>query len=204
MKGLRQQFHQMHEVIQKLTESLADYREENRDLSLAVKNLEMQNIQQKKLIEDMARKMTRESKNVENKIHVKATQVVEDYLGKRLPASPRVRALQVNSKNTEQVAPIYKLGADSLTVERREELRKKYGGVQPTSGPAWQANSKDTAQVTSDYKLNGATSLTAEQREELQKKLHSVQSPKAPAWQAITNSKDTAQVISNMLSRCGS
>ena len=191
MKGLRQQFHQMHEVIQKLTESLADYREENRDLSLAVKNLEMQNIQQKKLIEDMARKMTRESKSVENKIQVKATQAVEEYLRKqqyRLSASPRVGALQVKDTTTAQVTSDYKV--PNRSAEEFEEFRKRYGAQRVAA----QANWKDIAQVTSDYKL-GANSLTAEQREELRKKYGGVQRTTAPAWQA--SSKDTAQVKSD-------
>jgi len=56
MKDLRQKFHEIQEVNQKLTESVADSREEVRDLTLTVKSLEIQNIQLKKWMEDMARK----------------------------------------------------------------------------------------------------------------------------------------------------
>jgi len=74
MKDLRQTLHQMQEVNQKLTESVADSREEVQRLTLAMKNLEMQNIQQKKWMEDMVRKMAREMKSLENKmVEVNAT-----------------------------------------------------------------------------------------------------------------------------------
>ena len=74
MKDLRQTLHQMQEVNQKLTESMADSREEVRNLTLAMKNLEMQNIQQRKWMEDTVRKMAREMKSLENKmVEVKAT-----------------------------------------------------------------------------------------------------------------------------------
>ena len=56
MKDLRQKVHAIQDANQKLTESVADTREEVRDLSLAVKSLEIQNIQLKKEMEDMARK----------------------------------------------------------------------------------------------------------------------------------------------------
>ena len=56
MKDLRQKFHEIQKVNQKLTESVADSREEVRDLTLTVKSLEIQNIQLKKWMEDMARK----------------------------------------------------------------------------------------------------------------------------------------------------
>lgn len=79
MKDLRQEFHQMQEVNQKLTESAADSRGEIRDLTLAVKNLEMQNIQQKKLNEEMARRMAREIKRLENKVlQVELTRAAEE------------------------------------------------------------------------------------------------------------------------------
>ena len=74
MKDLRQTLHQMQEVNQKLTESMADSREEVRNLTLAMKNLEMQNIQQRKWMEDTVRKMAREMKSLENKmVEKKAT-----------------------------------------------------------------------------------------------------------------------------------
>ena len=57
MKDLRQKFHEIQEVNQKLTGSVADSREEVRDLTLTVKSLEIQNIQLKKWMEDKARKM---------------------------------------------------------------------------------------------------------------------------------------------------
>ena len=68
MKDLRYKFHKVQEVNQKMSESVADCHAEIRDLSLAVKNLEMENIQQKKLIEDMAKKTARGIKNVEGKM----------------------------------------------------------------------------------------------------------------------------------------
>ena len=56
MKDLQQKFYQMQDLNQKLTDSMAHCREEVRDLTLAVKSLEIQNIQQKKWMEDMTRK----------------------------------------------------------------------------------------------------------------------------------------------------
>lgn len=56
MKDLRKKFHEIQEVNQKLTESVADSREEIRDLTLTVKSLEIQNIQLKKSTEDTERK----------------------------------------------------------------------------------------------------------------------------------------------------
>ena len=56
MKDLRQKFHEIEEVNQKLTESVADSREEIRDLTMTVKSLEIQNIQLSKRMEDMERK----------------------------------------------------------------------------------------------------------------------------------------------------
>ena len=52
MKDLQQKFYQMQDLNQKLTDSMAHCREEVRDLTLAVKSLEIQNIQQKKWMED--------------------------------------------------------------------------------------------------------------------------------------------------------
>lgn len=51
-----------------MSESVPDCHAEIRDLSLSVKNLELENIQQKKLIEDMAKKTAREIKSVEGKM----------------------------------------------------------------------------------------------------------------------------------------
>ena len=68
MKDLRHKFHKVQEVNQKMSESVADCHAEIRDLSLAVKNLELENIQQKKLIEDMVKRTAREIKSVEGKM----------------------------------------------------------------------------------------------------------------------------------------
>lgn len=74
MKDLQQTLHQMQEANQKLTESMADSREEVQNLTLAMKNLEMRNIQQRKWMEDMVRKMAKEMKSLENKmVEVKAS-----------------------------------------------------------------------------------------------------------------------------------
>ena len=59
MKDLRQKFHQTQEVVQKLTDSMADSHEEVQDLTLAVKRLEKQNVQQKMSMEYMERKLVR-------------------------------------------------------------------------------------------------------------------------------------------------
>ena len=56
MKDLQQKFHEIQEVNQKLTESVADSREEIRDFTMTVKSLEIQDIQLKKWMEDMERK----------------------------------------------------------------------------------------------------------------------------------------------------
>ena len=74
VKDLRQTLHEMQEVNQKLTESVADSREEVQSLALAMKNLEMQNIQQRKWMEDIVRKMAKEMKSLENEmVEIKAT-----------------------------------------------------------------------------------------------------------------------------------
>ena len=57
MKDLQEKFHEIQEVNKKLMESMADSREEVRDLTLTVKSLEIQNIQLKKSTEDMARQI---------------------------------------------------------------------------------------------------------------------------------------------------
>ena len=56
-KYLQQKFHEIQEVNQKLTESMAASRQEVRDLTLTVKSLEIANIQLKKWMEDMTEKM---------------------------------------------------------------------------------------------------------------------------------------------------
>ena len=62
MKDLRQKFQKVQESNQKLAEAVTDCREEIRDLTLTVKNLEMKNIQQEKQMEGLGRKI----KNVES------------------------------------------------------------------------------------------------------------------------------------------
>lgn len=75
MKDVQQKFQEVQEInskmsesLEKMTEFVADCRAEIRDLSLAVKTLRVENIQQKKLIEDMARKTAKEIKSVESKV----------------------------------------------------------------------------------------------------------------------------------------
>ena len=158
MKDLRQQFHQMQEVIQKLTESLADYREENRDLSLAVKNLEMQNIQQKKMIEDMSRKVEREAKIVENKIQAKAAVAVEEHLIKH-PYRPPIRRAPACKANSKDTASDYKHGTTRQAFEQEFLKNYEYFVLQADRARACKANPKDTAQVTSEY-THGARPFT--------------------------------------------
>ena len=57
MKDLRQKFQKVQESNQKLAEAVTDCREEIRDLTLTVKNLEMKNIQQEKQMEGLGRKI---------------------------------------------------------------------------------------------------------------------------------------------------
>ena len=68
LDNMRQKFHEVQEVNQKMAESFGDCRAEIRDLSLKVENLELDNIGQKKMIEDMARKTSKELKSVESKV----------------------------------------------------------------------------------------------------------------------------------------
>jgi len=89
MKDLRQNFHQMHEDNQKLTESLADSREEVRNLTLEMKKLEMQNIQQRKWMEEAVGKMAREMKALEKKmVEFKATRNDEETGKRRVLIKP--------------------------------------------------------------------------------------------------------------------
>ena len=57
MKYLPQKFHEIQEVNQTLTESMAASRQEVRDLTLTVKSLEIENIRLNNWMEDMTRKM---------------------------------------------------------------------------------------------------------------------------------------------------
>lgn len=75
MKDVQQKFQEVQEInskmsesLEKMTEFVAHCRAEIRDLSLEVKTLKVENIQQKKLIEDMARKTAKEIKSVESKV----------------------------------------------------------------------------------------------------------------------------------------
>ena len=95
MRDLRQKFHKVDEVNQKMVESNARCRVEIKDLSVAVKNLKMENTQQnksiedlslelrhlemkntqlKKVIEDLSKKTTKEIKSVESRV-LRYTQV---------------------------------------------------------------------------------------------------------------------------------
>ena len=79
LDNMRQKFHDLQEVNQKMAdevqkinqkmaESFGDCRAEIRSLSVAVKKLELENIAQKKMMEDMARKTAKELKSVESKV----------------------------------------------------------------------------------------------------------------------------------------
>ena len=57
LKDLRQKYVKVQLVNAKLTQSSAEFREEIRDLSVAVKRLEAQNAKQMKQIEDLTRKL---------------------------------------------------------------------------------------------------------------------------------------------------
>ena len=68
LDNMRQKFHEVQEVNQKMAESFEDCRAEIRNLSVAVKNIELENIGQKKMMEDMASKTTKELKSVESRV----------------------------------------------------------------------------------------------------------------------------------------
>lgn len=57
LKDLRQKYLKVQQVNAKLTQSSAEFRDEIRDLSTAVKRLEAQNAKQVKQIEDLTRKL---------------------------------------------------------------------------------------------------------------------------------------------------
>ena len=59
LKDLRQKYLKVQQVNAKLTQSSAEFRDEIRDLSTAVKRLEAQNAKQVKQIEDLTRKLER-------------------------------------------------------------------------------------------------------------------------------------------------
>ena len=59
LKDLRQKYLKVQQVNAKLTQSSAEFRDEIRDLSAAVKRLEAQNAKQVKQIEDLTRKLER-------------------------------------------------------------------------------------------------------------------------------------------------
>ena len=96
MKDLQQKFHEIREVNLKLTESMADSREEVRNLTLAMKNLELQNIQQRKWMEDTIRKMAREMKILENKmVGVKATRSDEETYTRRVQSAAKPGLIRI-------------------------------------------------------------------------------------------------------------
>ena len=68
LKDLRQKYLKVQQVNAKLTQSSAEFRDEIRDLSTAVKRLEAQNAKQVKQIEDLTRKLERGS--AEEKVSV--------------------------------------------------------------------------------------------------------------------------------------
>ena len=68
LDNMRQKFYEVQEANQKMAESFGACRAEIRGLSLKVENLELENIVQKKMIEDMARKTSKELKSVESRV----------------------------------------------------------------------------------------------------------------------------------------
>ena len=106
MKDLRQKFHETQEVNKKLTESVADSREEVRDLTLTVKNLEIQNIQLKKWMEDIARKMEKKM----------LTESMED-------TRKEVRALKFAMHNLEFQNKYQKTTMDGLARKMEVEMK---------------------------------------------------------------------------------
>lgn len=85
MKDLRQEFHKVQGVNQKMSDSVAYCRAEVRDLSLAVKNLKAENIQLKKFVDDLTKKTAREIKSLESKMLLH-TQMGVYEVPKREPA----------------------------------------------------------------------------------------------------------------------
>lgn len=127
MKDLRQTLHQMQEVNQKLTESMADSREEVQNLTLAMKNLEMQNIQQRKWMEDMVRKMAGEMKSLENKmVKVKATHNNEETrmgplarMHYRLPTNLSYQDIPIKRREPSRELPKRDIDAEPLEMRRQ-------------------------------------------------------------------------------------
>ena len=74
MKDLRQEFHKVQGINQKMSDSIAYCRAEVRDLSLAVKNIKAENIQLKKFIDDLTKKTARDIKSLESKM-LRQTQI---------------------------------------------------------------------------------------------------------------------------------
>ena len=123
MKDLRQQFHQMREDNQKLTEIVADSRGEIRELTLAVKNLEMQNIQQQKRFEDMVRKMEREIKRVENKVPQAEVSRAEEVPRKYNLPPPTLELMGKLTRREARILERRKLMEDMTRKEKTSEAK---------------------------------------------------------------------------------
>lgn len=67
LKDLRQKYLKVQHVNAKLTQSSAEFREQIRGLSAAVKTLEAQNAKQVKQIEDLTRKLERSTSEAERR-----------------------------------------------------------------------------------------------------------------------------------------
>lgn len=94
MKDLRQEFHKVQGVNQKMSDSVAYCRAEVRDLSLAVKNLKAENIQLKKFVDDLTKKTAREIKGLESKM-LRHTQMG----GYEVPKRDQVYTATIRSAN---------------------------------------------------------------------------------------------------------
>ena len=88
LDNMRQKCHEVQEVNQKMAVSFGACRTEIRVLSMAVKNLELENKKQKKMMEDMAKKTERELKVIESKVQLPYSQG-RAYLEKVVRRIPR-------------------------------------------------------------------------------------------------------------------
>ena len=115
MKDVQQKFQEVQEInlkmsesLKKITEFVADCRAEIRDLSLAVKTLEVENIQQRKFIEEVARKTAKEKKDVESRVLVRTRHEVVDEGSKwytRCTQPARPVSLEQHREQVEQAKP---------------------------------------------------------------------------------------------------
>ena len=101
--NMRQKFHEVQEVnqkmadeVQEINQNMVQCRAEIRDLSLAVKNIELENIGQKKMMEDMARKTAKEIKSVESKVlrYSQERECLEDHWYRQKKSSTTIKSVE--------------------------------------------------------------------------------------------------------------